>query len=108
MSSLRNSYNQIKDPGSIYAEDVTVAGSVTREVDAAKVFWTVTVDGPDEVYNLFVRPFGSTIFKPVEEGAINGTPAGFVATFAGAVEAIRIIPTSGVTYSYSMVGHRGV
>ena len=104
MTSLLNSYKAITQPGSVHRSAQDVTGTTVEQVTTNNTLWTISVDGPDAVYTINVQAFDSLVFKPVEDGVVDGTPTGFIATFIGAIEAIQIVPTSGSTYSYSIVG----
>lgn len=104
MSSLLENFKAITQPGSVHRNGVDVTGTTVEQVTTNNTLWTVNIDGPDSVYTINVQAFESTVFKPVEDGVVDGTPTGFVATFIGSIEAIQIVPTSGSTYSYSIVG----
>ena len=106
MTSLLPHYEKITQPGAQHRVGVDVSGTTVEGVSTGDTFWTVSVDGPDSVYTINVQAFESSVFKPVEDGVINGTPTGFIATFAGSIKAIQIVPTSGSDYSYSIVGQK--
>ncbi len=112
MSSLRNSYRNIANSNSFYIPADPSLGTkeavnlATELVPTDKVFWTVSIVGPDTDYQVSAMGVGQSEFRQVENALVDGTAAGYTIYFRGNVSAIEIsqLGASGNTFNYSIVG----